>query len=250
MELQAVAPHARMGNLHFAAHRWDSSQKPFGRGVLFFHALVRTTINIAENRSDEKGKAARAFLDWVNDERCLAFAMLADAGDENHALVTMVEYEGYPGDTLACDLAGFRNRLVSLFCGTSTSAATCWTTGYTGHMLKLLQVPISIPMPGGVAKILGSTTGIATRVRDACLKRMHNWVCLTIETLKVEFPHMEVLQAFGAFSLEGRAYFQVSSQFNLIIQFQVVAFLSKLGQTRVSKSMHSNLPKFIHCHNF
>ena len=58
-------------------------------------------------------------------------------------------------------------------------------------------------MPGNVAKILGSRTGVAARIMDACVARMRNWVCLTIETLKVEFPHMEVLQAFGAFSLEG-----------------------------------------------
>ena len=70
-------------------------------------------------------------------------------------------------------------------------------------MMKLLQVPISIPVPGRGVKILGCTDGVPTSVKYACLARMRNWVCLTIETVKVEFPHMEVLQAFGAFCLEG-----------------------------------------------
>ncbi len=198
----AVLPNAGVRDLRFAPHRYDSSQKPFGRSVLFFHALLTTMIQIHQRRKGtEEGKAAYEFLFWIDNEKCLQQAMLADAGDENLVLTRLLDYEGFPADELAFDLAAFRDRIRALFVGDS---AACFTMGYTGHMMRLLSVQFPIMLEGGACKVIGFVNGtVSPDICQRCQSRMVNWVFLTNSTLDAEFPHFETIQAWGVFNVTG-----------------------------------------------
>lgn len=85
--LTAILAHRGIKDLRFAAHRYDSSQKPFGRCVLFFHAVLATMVQISQARKGRpEGIAAAEFLHWLDNEKALQLAMMADAGDENMIL--------------------------------------------------------------------------------------------------------------------------------------------------------------------
>ena len=79
-------------NLSAAKHRFESFQKPLGRAVTHFHALVLTNEQVANIRRRQRaGRAAVAFDAFVTCESALQLAMLADAGDENMVLVRFAD---------------------------------------------------------------------------------------------------------------------------------------------------------------
>ena len=184
-------------DMHFAGHRFDSTQKPFARTVLFFHALMATVLQIARSRSsDDSGKACRSFLEWVDTEKCVQLSMEADFGDENMVLTRLVDYEGFPTESLIYELAAFKDRIKILFTGDNP---LCMTTGFTCHMLQILAVPFVVHLPG-LQKQLGGE--IPPETIGRCQARMQNLVVLTLSTLKAEFPAFETLQAWGAFNVQ------------------------------------------------
>ena len=70
-------------------HRYDSIQKPFGRGCIFWNALVVTVQQIFDERGPRDPAGARAlhFLEFINEEVMLTFAMMAVAEEQMLALV-------------------------------------------------------------------------------------------------------------------------------------------------------------------
>lgn len=90
-------------------HRWESSSKPFGRGVLYFDALVSTAQRIIDERGKHtvEGQGALHFLEFCDPEVLMQFAMLADAGDENLALVRFMDDEKFDKSELAGELQAF-----------------------------------------------------------------------------------------------------------------------------------------------
>ena len=196
--LSAVKAQAHIQHLGFAAHRYDSAATPLSRIVLFFFAFLQTTQRVAMERTDEKGKAAASFLEWLNAERSLQLAMLADCAVENLELTRLVDYEGFPTKDLPMNLCAFRDRIRALF---TDNDPGCLRMGLTGHMLRLLDRGFLINFPGRQmhVKELWRPSAILT---TACVCRMANWVRLTEATLTAEFPSFEVVQAFAAFSLK------------------------------------------------
>eukprot|EP00959_Pyramimonas_sp_CCMP1952_P026673 559685-Pyramimonas_sp.AAC.1 len=64
--------------LHFAAHRFDSIQKPMARFTLHLDAVLAVAQRIAQDRRSEKmGKRAYLFLKFLTPEVVLQVAMLA-----------------------------------------------------------------------------------------------------------------------------------------------------------------------------
>ena len=186
-------------DLNFRAHRFDSTQKPFARIVLYFYALLATIVRISRVRSkNEEGKACHNFLVWINTESALQIAMLADSGDENLILTRITDHEGFPTESLIYELAGFKERIRQLFIGAQGQPPLCMTTGFTNHMISILQQPFLINIDGGTKQIGGNLTHAIER---RCLGRMANWVCLCESTLAAEFPDFETVQAWGAFYL-------------------------------------------------
>ncbi len=174
-QLAAVLAHRAVEDLRFAPHRYDSSQKPLGRTVLFFHALLATLQQIVQVRQGEpESLAALGFLSWIDSEKALQLAMLADAGDENTCLTRMFDYEGFPTDALAFDIAGLRHRIAKLFVGETTSSdcsdlPACFQLGYTKHMMSILSVQFPVQLNGTV-KVIGG--GVPLDAQRRCASRI------------------------------------------------------------------------------
>ncbi|CAK0798950.1 unnamed protein product [Prorocentrum cordatum] len=71
-------------NLSHALNRFNSNVRPLQRFVVFFSALVHTAIWIARSRTDDQGKDALSFIEFIAGDEgmevCLLLAMMADAG--------------------------------------------------------------------------------------------------------------------------------------------------------------------------
>eukprot|EP00959_Pyramimonas_sp_CCMP1952_P125071 2614544-Pyramimonas_sp.AAC.1 len=70
-------------NLRAAGHRFESFARPMRRTCLHLHACIRTAVQLATTRggSDPIGSLAKTWLQWLNTERCVMLAMMADAAD-------------------------------------------------------------------------------------------------------------------------------------------------------------------------
>ena len=83
----------RIRNLRLARQRFDSTQKPLGRLVLFMPAVLDVALKIASLRTGEERGSANAFLTTLDSESVLQLSMLADAGDETLMLTRLVDTE-------------------------------------------------------------------------------------------------------------------------------------------------------------
>eukprot|EP00959_Pyramimonas_sp_CCMP1952_P135096 2826697-Pyramimonas_sp.AAC.1 len=72
--------------------------------------------------------------------------------------------------------------------------------GFTKYAVEMMSCE-RVCTVNGQAKVLGGPTQMTGQVIARCLQRMSNWVRLTIESLKAEFPAYEILQAFKIFNL-------------------------------------------------
>eukprot|EP00438_Fugacium_kawagutii_P027341 Skav236346 [mRNA] locus=scaffold918:83052:85145:- [translate_table: standard] len=99
--LSAVRAQDFVKDLGFAAHRFESLQKPLSRIVLFWDSFLTTLVEICwQRRGQDEAKACANFLEWLTPEKCILVAMLADAGEENLQLTRLVDYQGFPVDEL------------------------------------------------------------------------------------------------------------------------------------------------------
>ncbi|CAK9091517.1 Uncharacterized protein SCF082_LOCUS43115 [Durusdinium trenchii] len=150
-----------------------------------------------ERRGQQEGKSAAQFCGWLDLEKSVQFAMMADCANENLLLIRLLDYQGFPIDELPSYLMTFKDRIRALFTGPTPA---CLSSGCCGHMLKVLRHSLSLAVPGQSNLVLGGGH-VPDDVLQRCLKRMQNWIVLVENTIDAEFPHYEVLQAFGAFNL-------------------------------------------------
>ena len=203
-DLSEVKAHEFVKDLGFAAHRFESLQKPLSRIVLFFPAFLTTLVQVAwQRKGSEEGTQALDFIQWLSPAKCLLMAMMADAGQENLELTRMVDYQNFPVEDLGFNLSSFVARLKHLFVG---DQPLCLSTGFTGHMMKLLQKEFCFNLPSGrgsISKQLGSAEPLGHVVINQCLQHMVAWVRLTEETIEAEFPSFHVQSAFACFNVSG-----------------------------------------------
>ena len=184
-------------NFRAAGHRFESYQKPLGRSCLYIIASIRLASYLAMRRTDAHGKLASEFCLWVNSEKCLQAAMLADASDQLMVLTRVVDNEDVDPITA--------NREVSMF----VAAIELWfgdrrqclkLFGYTSTMLQTLSSSTVWHVNGKVCSI-GFEDGVPASIIDRCLDRMQSWIRLAKETVAAEFPYFELSHAFNAFDV-------------------------------------------------
>ena len=204
--LKAVRSHPHLSDLRYAPHRFESASAPLSRVVLFFHPLLATLVQIMSDRREaDEGKQVMEFMRWLSDEKCVLLALMADAAQETTDLIRMLDYQGFPCDELPSRVQGYKDRVRCLFTGPQPA---CLCTGFTCHMLKLLQheYVINIPKPRGQGMEcirLGRPGGVTQALLDRCLQRLQAWVLLEEGTLDAEFPAFDVQNAFSVFTVTG-----------------------------------------------
>ena len=70
---------------------------------------------------------------------------------------------------------------------------------FTQHALHMLCDQRVVALPSGV-KVFGGH--MEPDVISRCMARMSNWVSLTLQSLRAEFPAFELAQAFKVFRLK------------------------------------------------
>ena len=163
-EISEVKAHEFLKDLGFAAHRFESLQKPLSRIILFWPAFLTTLVQISwQRRGLEEGTRVLDFLQWLSPQKCLLVAMMADAGQESLELTRMVDYQNFPVEDLPFNLSAFMTRLRCLFVG---NQPLCLSTGFTGRMLRLLQTDFCLNLPQGKGFFL-ETDWISARIGGA-----------------------------------------------------------------------------------
>ena len=186
--------------LRAAKHRFESTQKPAGRFILFLEAILKTADRIRkERRGTEPGKRAANFLLGMTEEKLLQLALMADAGDEAMVLTRGVDNESADAAIFPEEIKMFLTRIQLLF--VRGQAFECH--GYTRFCMQLLE------KRNFSSVVDGTTTGVGGRaitaeVRERCLTRMKCWVAVADQVRKAEFPTLEVMSAFSVFNLHGR----------------------------------------------
>lgn len=188
-------------SLRAAKHRFESSQKPAGRFVLFFEAVLKTSDRILKERrgGDEAGKRAALFFESITEEKLLQIAMMADAGDEAMMLTRGVDTEQADAAIFPAEIEGFLDRVTQLFC----KGKVFVTEGYTKFMLDLLRKN-SFAFTVNKQSIGIGGRDIAQPIKDQCLSRMRLWVQTAELVCSAEFPSYEVSSAYQVFNLTGR----------------------------------------------
>ena len=76
----------RIRNLRLARQRFDSTQKPLGRLVLFMPAVLDVALKIASLRTGEERGSANAFLTTLDSESVLQLSMYWRRDADAHTL--------------------------------------------------------------------------------------------------------------------------------------------------------------------
>ena len=97
-------------NMRAAKHRFESFAKPLGRSCLHLHAVIKTAIYATTKSHQDSADRAKCWLRWVNTERCLMAAMLADAADQALALTRFMDQECVDPATVHAEIHSFDSR--------------------------------------------------------------------------------------------------------------------------------------------
>lgn len=187
-------------SLSLAKQRFDSTQKPIGRFVLYFVPFLTTVIELSrESRGDLNGMRASAFLAYCSEEVLLQIAMIADAGDEGGQLVRALDKELPASEELASTLSSFQMKIACLF----GDEPVCLSTGYTHHMILTLQEREYVlpTLDGRGVRTLGGPGSITAQMVEQCLRRMRGWVQLANAVIAHEFPEWDLITCFQIFNV-------------------------------------------------
>ena len=161
-------------NFRAAGHRFESFQKPLGRTCLHIHSVIRTALHLASHKpSQEYGRHAKAWLEWVSDEKLVLLSMMADASDEALQLTRILDRENVDPASVRREVQAWIAKINALFGRGACVKSSCF--GYTTVMLRLLQHPIVWNM-GSTFYTIGADEGVPADVIQRCLSRMRSWV--------------------------------------------------------------------------
>ena len=259
----------KVRNLMFNKPRFNSSQAPLSRTVLFLEALWATAIWVVTVRSGSaKGPDghspdtdAQFFLEECNVERYLMAAMMGDGSEENLSLTRFFDNPGLQGYDLAivpAELHKFITIIHHLFVSGDPG---CLKAGYTAYAIDfVLKRQLVAVLPKKVITF-GGVDSLTVDVLRNCLSKMAGWVRLSIECIDLEFPHWKTFLSFGIFDLSsssGKVGFHdefqeecfhrlglafevnsenLKSQFNAYAPFARHHFKSKGGKSGFTKSI-------------
>ncbi len=175
--------------------RFESCTKPMGRCILYLSALLSTLIHVSLTRRGQRDAGvAEGHLQFIDNERVLTLAMLADAGDESLMLARYYDTGRHDPATALQKQDEFRMRIDFLFV-----RGKCFTTGFTNYALEVLRRPYTV-IVRNTPKTIGG--GVSDVVRKRCLQRMQCWVWLATSTIRTEFPKWDITQCLTVFNLD------------------------------------------------
>ena len=178
-------------NMRAAGHRFESWQKPLGRTVLHMHACIKTALYVANRPAkDDNTDRAKEWLNWVNSERCLLLAMMADVADEGMCLTRLLDCEDVDPAVLNQEVFLFSKKIGVMF-GDQRRCLNIF--GYTSVMLDLLKEHV-VWYVNGHMRSIGYERGVPGDVVDRCIQRMRSYVVLARAALAAEFPSFEISQ--------------------------------------------------------
>ena len=183
----------RVRDLQSAKHRFASSSKPAARVVLHLDAVLATVHEITTRRAphQEEHKNLQKFLDWVDAERLMTLAVMADAADESLAIIRLFDSQ-YDPSNLAGALAEFIHKLDVLFLQRQILESP---HTYSSYMLRSLRRRPRLLRASTGVKSLGGPGCLEAEAMDRIFSHMAGWVRLCVKSLDAEFPDWEVLQA-------------------------------------------------------
>ena len=167
--------------------------------MLFFDAIIAVAHKIVQTRTYQpEGASTQEFLEFIDEEKLICLAMLADAGDEASALVRFFDGDEYDVAASPAMIRSFLNHIDHLFL--RRGALTC---GYTAHAVKHLRTTSRLARLGsGKHKTIGGTSSVTPELLNRCFGRMAGYVRLAAESIAAEFPSWELLSAFGCMDLK------------------------------------------------
>ena len=161
-------PNCRISGFAAAKHRAESFSTPFARASLYMLALIRTAQSILDERGPRsaEGRDAAAWLDSLDVEIIVSIGCMADYADECMMIVRLLDSTDYDKSTLSSELTRFLIKATWLFDDTRGAL----TTGYTQHVIEMLNVPRVIFLPGG-RKVLGGPGEPSAGTLTSCFRR-------------------------------------------------------------------------------
>ena len=186
-----------VSNLRAAKHRFESYSKPLARFCLYVEAVIHVALRIvAERGSDSAAQHAKAFLTYINNERLVQLAMMADAADEALKLIRECDKEEWDTARMVDLVQNFMDRIEWLFEKNGVLDAQT----FTAHMLNILKSVKSWTV-NGTPKQIGNVLGVPAIEISRCLARMRAWRAVALSVLSAEFPDFELHASFAIFSL-------------------------------------------------
>ena len=190
---------SQLTQLRFRRHRFDSQAEPMTRIVVAFDAILQTMVAVSHARKTEDvGKSAASFLQWVTDEACLQLAMIADASDQVLVLVRSNDTDHPDPAQMASFVQSFLLEGARLWL-----EGHCWEFGCTASMLRFLKLPRTYLIAGGQKGVcqLGGHHAIDEACRKRCLERMVCWFRLAIDVCHAEWPYYDIVNALQVLTL-------------------------------------------------
>ncbi len=140
------------------------------------------------------GRDALEHLEFIDNQRIVCLAMLADAGDESLMLARFYDTGAHDPGSAVEQHEQFRMRIDFLFV-----QGNCRDFGFTRHALTILESVYTIPLLNCTKTIGG---GVSAADFDACLQRMRAWVFMATLTIQAEFPRYDVTHCCSIFRLD------------------------------------------------
>jgi hypothetical protein len=156
---------------------------PFAKVYLTLEAVVRTAQLHKERKHEKVGHAGRTFLDLLSEETVVLMGMLADAGEVNLQLTRRLDSERVTSGSLALLVQQFVMRVEVLFVNGAVKK-----TGYTAHVLKVLETPKTLYVDKVVKRLGGLPRQQLAVIVCNCLKRFSSWVRLAQEVVAALVP--------------------------------------------------------------
>jgi hypothetical protein len=234
---------SRLTNLRAVKHRMESLQKPMGRSVLYFQALMLTNEQIANERKEASdGKSAEEFDRSMTSERALMLSMMADCSDENMRLVRFCdEGEECHIEELADEAEHFLEKCSALF----VDGACFQAGGYTSYMCSLLDEGIMTFIKNTPHQIGGcGRDRVTDDVKARCLSRMQNWLQLAKLAVRAEFPEQSILHAMSVFKLSApKAVRRALDMATMDAHLTRIAQLLTLNPSALKAQFHDHRPR-------
>ncbi|CAK0824599.1 unnamed protein product [Prorocentrum cordatum] len=162
------------------------------------HASIKTAMYVANRPAkDENTDRAKAWLAWVDSERCLMLAMMADVADEGVCLTRLLDNEDVDAACLNSEVLLFIRKVEAMF-GESERCLTIF--GYTSVMMDLLSERVVWHVSDD-SRSIGFERGVPRDIVNRRMERMRSHVVPARAALAAEFPSFEMSQAFQVFDL-------------------------------------------------